>query len=80
VGSFADQATMLKDVQGRTIQPLISAGETIVPPQYTSGMRKPITWNDDADQFLIELVERCGRRWKLISQQLTDFIESECKK
>jgi hypothetical protein len=25
------------------------------------------------------LVERCGRRWKLISQQLNDFIESECR-
>jgi hypothetical protein len=79
VGSFENWVTMLKDAQGRTIQPLISAGRTIVPPEYASRMRIPITWDDDADQFLIELVERYGRRCKLISQQVNNFIESECK-
>jgi hypothetical protein len=38
-----------------------------------------ITGDDDADQLLIELVERYGRRWKLGTQQLNDFAESECK-
>jgi hypothetical protein len=38
-----------------------------------------ITWDNDTDQFLIELMERYARRWKLVSQQLNDFTESECK-
>jgi hypothetical protein len=42
-------------------------------------MRTPMTWDDDADQLLIELVEPSGRRWKLIIQQLDGFTESECK-
>jgi hypothetical protein len=62
VGSFANQVTMLKDAQGRTIQSLISAGRTIIPPGYASVMRTPITWDDGADQLVIELVRRYGRR------------------
>jgi hypothetical protein len=42
-------------------------GKTMVPPGCAPVMRTPITWDDDANQFLIELVERYGRRWKLIS-------------
>jgi hypothetical protein len=45
-------------------------GKTIVPPKHASGMRIPITWDGEADQLLIEFVERYGRRWKLIFQQL----------
>jgi hypothetical protein len=79
VGSFANRVTMLKDAQGRTIRPLISAGKTIVPPGYASVMRTPISWDDGADKLLIELMEHYGRRWKLISQQLNGFTESACK-
>jgi hypothetical protein len=57
----------------------ISAGKTIAPPGYASVMRTPITWDDDADQLIIELVGRYGRSGKLISQQLNGFTESEHK-
>jgi hypothetical protein len=71
VGSLANRVIMLKDAQGRMIQPLISAGKTIVRPGDASAMRTPITC--DNDELLIELVERYGRRQKLISQQLNGF-------
>jgi hypothetical protein len=57
----------------------ISACKTIVPPAYASVMRTLVTSDDDVDQLLIELAERYGRRWKLISQQLNGFTESEYK-
>jgi hypothetical protein len=79
VGSFANRMIMLKDAQGRIIQPLISPGETIVPPGYASAMRTSNTWDDYADQLLNKLVERYGRRWKLIFQQLNGFTENEYK-
>jgi hypothetical protein len=70
---------MLKDAERCKIQSLISAGKTIVSPGHASVMRSPITWDDAADQLLIDLVNSQGRRWKLISQQLDYFTDGEWK-
>jgi hypothetical protein len=44
VGSFANRVIILKDPEGRTIQPLIPAGKTIVPPDICIG-------NEDIDRL-----------------------------
>jgi hypothetical protein len=43
MGFFANRAIVLKGAEGRTIQLLILAGKTIVPPGYTLAMTTPIT-------------------------------------
>jgi hypothetical protein len=65
--------------EGRTIQPLISAGKTEVPPGYAEAMRTPATWNEQLDEILVWKVDEKGRRWKVISRLLGDFTENECK-
>jgi hypothetical protein len=62
MGSFANWVTMLKDVESRRIQPLISAGKIIVPPGYASVMRTPVTWDGSTDQLLNDLVNSHGKR------------------
>jgi hypothetical protein len=78
-GEFFIRWTTLPRLHLKSSKPLIFAGKPIVPPGYASAVTTPITWDDDADQLLIEFVERYRRRWKLTSQQLNDFAESECK-
>jgi hypothetical protein len=62
LASFANRDTVLKDAEGRTIQPLISAGKTVAPPEYASVMKTPITWDHAADQLLIDIVNSHGWR------------------
>jgi hypothetical protein len=70
---------MVKEAEGRTIQPLISAGKTDVPPGYAAAMRTPVTWDERSDEALKALVGERGRKWKLISGMLGDFTDMECK-
>jgi hypothetical protein len=68
---------MMREAEGRTIQPLISAGKTQVPPGYTAGLRTPPIWNAPLDADLEEFVERRGRKWKEISTIIGDFTDYE---
>jgi hypothetical protein len=79
VGSFANRAKLVAEAEGRTIQPLISAGKTTVPPGYAAGVRAPPKWTDDSENHLRRLVVEHGRSWKQISRTLGEFIELECK-
>jgi hypothetical protein len=51
-----------KQAEGRTIQPLISAGKTEVPPEYAEAVRTPTTWNEQLDEILARMVDQRGRR------------------
>jgi hypothetical protein len=68
-----------EQAEGRTIQPLISAGKTEVPPGYAEVVRTPATWNEQFDEILVWMVNERERRWRVISGLLEDFTESECK-
>jgi hypothetical protein len=79
VASFANRVEMMRKAEGDTIQPLISAGKTQVPPGYAAGLKTPPTWNEQIDAVLEEFVERRGRKWKEISTSMGHFTDSECK-
>jgi hypothetical protein len=70
---------MVREAEGGTIQPLISAGKTQVPPEYATAIQVPAEWDHASDALLKSLVQRIGRRWKVISTMMTDFTEGECK-
>jgi hypothetical protein len=67
VASLANRVKMMEQAEGRTIQPLISAGKTEVPPGYAEAMRTPGTWNEQLDEILVQMVDERGRRCKVIS-------------
>jgi hypothetical protein len=70
---------MTKQAESRTIQPLISAGKTNVPPGYVEAVRSPATCNEQFDEISVRVVDARGRRWKVISGLRGDFTESEYK-
>jgi hypothetical protein len=43
---------MVQEIEGRTIQPLISMGTTIIPPGYAMTIRTPPVWNGDENEEL----------------------------
>jgi hypothetical protein len=51
---------MVREAEGRTIQPLISTGKTTVPPSYATAIRTPPVWNDADDERLLKLVAENG--------------------
>jgi hypothetical protein len=69
----------MEQVEGRTIQPLISNRKTEVPPGYVEAVRTPGTWNEQRDDILVRTADERGRRWKVISRLLGDFTECKCK-
>jgi hypothetical protein len=70
---------MVRETEGQTIQPLISAGKTTVPPGYATAIRTPPVWNDADDEQLLKIVAENGRKWRLISRMSEYIIEVECK-
>jgi hypothetical protein len=79
VASFPNRVEMVREAEGRTIQPLISAGKTQVPPGYAMAIRVPAEWDNASDALLESLVQRIERRWKIIAIMIIDFTEGECK-
>jgi hypothetical protein len=77
--SFANRIQMMGQAQGRTIQPLISAGKTEVPPGCAEAMRPGMTWDEGSDALLEQLVRDRGRKWKEISRAFDDCFDIECK-
>jgi hypothetical protein len=57
----------------------MSAGKTQVPPGYAAALTTPLTWNEETDAVLEELVETRGRKWKGISTIMGTFTDHECK-
>jgi hypothetical protein len=60
-------------------KPLISAGKTQVPPGCATAIRVPEEWGSASDTLLESLVQRFGRRWKVITTMMTDYTEGEYK-
>jgi transposase len=77
--SFANRVKMVGEAEGRTIQPLISAGKTEVPPGYADALRSPAIWDENSDRTLRRMVAEIGTKWKTISRVLGDFTEIECR-
>jgi hypothetical protein len=61
VGSLANRVKMVEEAEGRTIQPLISAGKTTVPPDYAAMVRTLPKWTDDNDSHLRRPAAEHGR-------------------
>jgi hypothetical protein len=70
---------MVRETEDRTIQPLISTGNTQLPPGYATVIRVPAEWDNAFDRLLESLVQRIERRWKVIATMMTNFTEGECK-
>jgi hypothetical protein len=70
---------MMHEAEERTIQPLISAGKTTVPPGYATAVRTAPVWNDADDERLLRLVAENGWKWRLISRMFEDITEVEYK-
>jgi hypothetical protein len=70
---------MMEQADGRTIQPLTSAGKTAVPPGHAEVVRTPTIWNEQVDEILARMVDERGRRWNIMSGFQRDFTESEYK-
>jgi hypothetical protein len=79
VGSFANRVKMVGDARGRTIQPLVSAGKTQVPPGYADESETRPQWDAAADSHLEALVAQHGPKWRVIVQFLPGFSSEECK-
>jgi hypothetical protein len=77
VFSFSNRVQMVQAAERRTIQPLISAGQTTVPHGYAMAIRTPPVWNDN--ERLLSLVAQNGRKWRLISRRFEDATGAECK-
>jgi hypothetical protein len=54
-------------------------GKTQVPPGYATTLSVPVEWDKDSDALLESLVQRIGKRWKVIATMMTDFTDRECK-
>jgi hypothetical protein len=61
VALFANRIEMMQQTEGRTIQPLISAGKTEMPPGYVEAVRTPATWNGQLDELLVRVVDERRR-------------------
>jgi hypothetical protein len=79
VASFPNHVEMVREVEGRTVQPLISAGKAQIPPRYVTAIRVPAEWDHASDALLESLVQRIRRRWKVIATVMIGFTEGECE-
>jgi hypothetical protein len=70
---------MVREAEDRTVQPLISAGKTQVPLGYATVIRVPAEWNSASEALLESLVQRIGRRGKVIARMMTNCTEGECQ-
>jgi hypothetical protein len=71
---------MLEKPEGRTTQPLISAGKTEAPAGHTAAVRIPPKRNDATEDLFRQTVAEKWRRWKQIAMQLEGLIECKYKR
>jgi hypothetical protein len=80
--SFPNRVKMVSDAEGRSIQPLLSSGKTVVPPGYKymhPELEPPVQWDAEKERMLVNAVTRFGMHWKNIAAFLHDFSPMQCK-
>jgi hypothetical protein len=55
----------MEQAEGCTIQPLISAGKTEVPPEYAEATRTRTTWNEQLDEIFVRWAMKGGEDGRL---------------
>jgi hypothetical protein len=79
VDSFRNRVKMVSEARGRTIQPLVSAGKTQVPPGYADLYEIPLQWDGVADQQLTDAFNLLGPKWEFVAQRVPGFSAIQCK-